>query len=117
MKTFTEEALAELISCPKQVVDPPRREMRLDGKMKRNEMTLKSLDGKHQFHVFLRQNEDFPENFSIGLVYVPGEEPGEFILVRYNGQHGGTRAFEHHAVFHIHSMSAEDINAGSRMRG
>lgn len=90
----------------------PRREMRLDGKNKRNDMTLKSVDGKHSFRVFIRQNEEFPENFSVGLVYQPGEEPGSFQLIRCNGQHGGERVHPHHAVFHIHRSKADDINAG-----
>ena len=112
MRVFTDQELAELISCPKQVVEAPRREMRLDGRMKRNEMTLKSPDGKHQFRVFMRQSDDFPENFSVGLVYLPGEEPGEVILIRCNGQHGRTRVHPHHTVFHSHRMKAEGVNAG-----
>src|SRR3990172_4574315 len=95
-----------------KVVEPPRREMRLDGKMKRNDMTLKSADGKHSFRAFMRQSDEFPENFSVGLVYQPGEEPGSFQLIRCNGQHGGERVHPHHAVFHIHRSKADDINAG-----
>jgi len=112
MRTFTDDELSNLVACPKQVDDPPRREMRVEGKMKRNDMTLKSLDGKHSFRVFMRQSDDFIENFSIGLMYVPGEEPGSFQLFRCNGQHGGERVHPHHAVFHIHRGMAEDINAG-----
>lgn len=112
MRTFTDEEIACLIACPKQVVDPPRRDMRIEGKMKRNDMTLKSNDGRHSFRVFLRQSEEFPENFSIGLMYVPGEEPGSFQLMRFNGQHGGERVHPHHAVYHIHNSKADDINAG-----
>lgn len=112
MKTFTDDELSKLINCPKLVVDPPRREMRVDGKMKRNDMVLKSTDGQHAFRVFMRQSDEFPENFSIGLVYQPGEEPGSFPLIRCNGQHGGERVHPHHAVFHIHRTKAADINAG-----
>ena len=112
MLSFTEQDLADLIACPKEVVEPPRREMKLEGKMKRNEMTLRSKDGKHEFRVFMRQNEEFQENFSIGLVYIPREDPGEFVLIRCNGQHGGTRTHSHHAVYHIHRVHAEDLNAG-----
>lgn len=86
--------------------------MRLEGKMKRNDMTLQSAEGRHSFRVFLRQSDEFPENFSIGLIYAPGEEPGSFQLIRYNGQHGGERVHPHHAVFHIHRSKADDINAG-----
>src|SRR5436190_1097893 len=112
MRIFTDAELEELIHCPKEVVEPPRREMRIDGKMKRNDMGLKSKDGKHIFRAFLRQSDDFPENFSLGLMYQPGEEPGSFQLLRCNGQHGGERVHPHHAVFHIHRSKAEDINAG-----
>ena len=111
MRTFTDDELAALIISPKQVVDPPRREMRLEGKMKRNDFTLKSTDGKHSFRVFMRQSDVFPENFSLGLIYQPNEDPGSFQLVRLNGQHGGERAHPHHAVFHIHRCKADDINA------
>jgi hypothetical protein len=112
MRTFTDEELAGLVACSKLVVDPPRREMRVDGKMKRNDMTLKSKDGKHAFRVFMRQSEEFPENFSVGLMYFPGEDPGSFQLVRCNGQHGGEKVHPHHALFHIHRSKADDINAG-----
>jgi len=90
MRTFTDDELESLILCPKQVDEPPRREMRLDGKHKRNDMTLKSMDGKHCFRVFMRQSEEFSENFSVGLVYLPSEEPGSFQLIRCNGQHGAS---------------------------
>jgi hypothetical protein len=77
MLTFTERDISNLIACRKEVVDPPRCEMKLEGKMKRNEMTLSSIDKKHEFRVFMRQTEEFQENFSIGLVQrrlFPGEE-------------------------------------------
>jgi len=112
MRIFTDEELDSLVACPKQMVDPPRRELRAEGKMKRNDMTMKSMDGTHSFRVFLRQSDEFPENFSVGLIYLPGEEPGSFQLIRCNGQHGGERVHPHHAVFHIHRGMAEDINAG-----
>ena len=112
MRTFTDDELKNLILCSKQVDEPPRREMRLEGKHKRNDMTLKSADGKHSFLVFLRHSEEFSENFSLGLRYQPGEDPGSFQLIRCNGQHGGERIHPHHAVFHIHRSKADDINAG-----
>lgn len=112
MKTFTDDEFANLIACSKQVIDPPRREMRVDGRMKRNDMTLKSVDSRHSFRVFMRQSDEFPENFSIGLMYLPGEEPGSFQLLRCNGQHGGEKVHPHHALFHIHRSKADDVNAG-----
>lgn len=81
--------------------------------MKRNDMTLKSTNGEHLFKAFVRQSDVFQENFSIGLMYIPNEEPGSFQLIRCNGQHGGERVHPHHAVFHIHRCVADDLNQGT----
>lgn len=110
--TYTDEDMTQLISCQKRITQPPRREMRTDGQMLRNEMGLESLDGKHSFHVFMRQNLIFSENFSLGIEYLPKDEPGRFCLLRCNGKHGGNKANPHHSNCHIHRSKAEDINAG-----
>ena len=117
MKTWTQAELDELISCPKQMVDPPRKEMRSEHGHQRNDMTLGSLDGEWRFSVFMRVNERFPENFSVGLIYDPRDEPGDLTLLRCNGPHG-----EHdnspmedshpHFGYHIHRARADVINAG-----
>jgi hypothetical protein len=86
--------------------------MRTEGKMKRKEMTLRSSDGSEAFRVFLRQSLEFAENFSLGLIYVPIGDPGSFALVRCNGQHGGTVSQPHHAYYHIHKCTADDLNDG-----
>ena len=108
MRTFTDDELAALINCSKQVVEPPRKEMLLEGKMKRNDMALKSVDGKHAFRVFMRQSDEFSEDFSIGLVYLPNEEPGSFILLRCNGKHGGELGV---------GQRAEDAGQGRQDKG
>ena len=117
MKTWTQAELDELISCSKKVEDPPRKEMRSERGHQRNDMTLSSLDGKWRFSVFMRVNEEFPENFSVGLIHDPRDEPGELTLLRCNGPHG-----EHdnspiedpqpHFGYHIHRARADVINAG-----
>lgn len=117
MKTWTQSELDELISCPKQVVDPPRKEMRSERGHQRNDMTLGSLHGERRFSVFMRINEQFSENFSVGLIYDPRDEPGDLMLLRCNGPHG-----EHdnspmedpqpHFGYHIHRARADVINAG-----
>ena len=112
MRTFTDQELAGLVSCTKKVEEKPAQAMRTDKKMRRNEMTLLSQEGQHRFSVFLRQSTEFPEDFSVGMDYLPNEEPGRFITLRCNGQHGGTLAHPHHAYFHIHRTLAADINAG-----
>lgn len=122
MKTWTQAELDELISCPKQVVDPPRKEMRSERGRRQNDMTLTSLDGERRFSVFMRINEQFPENFSIGLIYDPRDEPGDLALLRCNGPHGeyNNSPMENpqpHFDYHIHRAKADDINAGlSRLK-
>ena len=117
MKTWTQAELDELIACPKQVVDPPRKTMRSERGHQRNDATLSSLDGERRFSVFMRINEDFPENFTVGLVYHPSDEPGELHLLRCNGPHGAyaNASLEDpppHFNFHIHRAQADLINAG-----
>ena len=85
MPTYTQREIDELIACPKRVSDAPRREMKSVGSHRRNDMKLVSSDSaERQFSVFMRQNEDFPENFSIGLKYLSAEDRGEITLLRCN---------------------------------
>lgn len=116
MKTYTQQELEALVACPKRITDPPRKEMKSDRGALRNDMFLESTDGKMGFSVFMRINERFPENFSIGLNAHPKDEPGSFCLLRCNGPHG-----EHvdnpldphpHFGFHIHKARQETIEAG-----
>ncbi|MBI5526713.1 MAG: hypothetical protein HY897_10310 [Deltaproteobacteria bacterium] len=65
-----------------------------------------------KFHVFMRINEKFQENFSIGLEYVPSDEPGNIVLLRFNGPHGEHVLYPHHAHYHIHEAKVDAIAAG-----
>lgn len=112
---YTDEDLTQLITCHKRITQPPHRDMRMEGQMLRNEMELESLESIHSFRVFMRQHRAFPENFSIGIDYLPKEEPGSFCLLRCNGKHGGYKAHSHHSDCHIHRSIAEDVNAGVRL--
>jgi len=112
---YTDDDLTRLISCSKRISLAPRKEMRAEGQMLRNEMEFESLDGKHTFRVFLRQSRQFTENFSVGIDYLPKDEPGSFCLLRCNGMHGGHKVHPHHLNCHIHRSKAEDVNAGLRV--
>lgn len=117
MKKYSQEEIEGLITCKKRITDPPRKEMKADRGSLRNDIQLESLDGKMGFSVFMRINERFPENFSIGLNFIPRDEPGSFCLLRYNGPHGehdNTPIEEGHPHFgyHIHSAKAALIEAG-----
>jgi hypothetical protein len=52
-------------------------------------MKLVSKDEVHKFSVFLRQNEVFQEDFTIGLIYI-NQEGKTFTIFRCNGPHGET---------------------------
>lgn len=118
LRHYTQDEIEELIVCPKFVSEPPRKEMRQDRGHFRNDMRLKSTDEKYEFRVFIRRNEDFPENFSIGLAFLPKDGTGELILLRCNGPHGAFNDHfdpEHpHFDFHVHRASASMIEAGLR---
>ena len=111
---YTAEDLEQLLSCPKKITKPPRKEMKTEGKMQRDEMELASIDGKHSFRVYMRQSIEFSENFSIGLDYSRNDEAGGFCLIRCNGKHGGQREHPHHVNFHVHQCDVDDVNQGIR---
>ena len=117
MRDWTQEELDALVDCPKVIVAPPRKEPRPERGSLRNDFEVASEDGKQRFHVFIRQSESFAEDFSIGLIYVPSDEPGEIHLFRCNGQHGtlpsGRIGDDPHFAFHTHLPSAEALAVGS----
>jgi hypothetical protein len=115
---YTQKEIDELISCPKVVTEPPKKEMRFERGSKRNDMRLQSKDGEKDFSVFIRVNEKFPENFSIGLEYHPKDGRGSIILLRCNGPHGdfetpsGTPV--PHTQYHIHKAKEKNLVAGDK---
>ena len=115
-REYTPEELEYLITCPKKIVNPPKKTRTLTNGHYRNCMDLSTVDNSHKFHVFMRKNVTFEENFTIGLNYIPREGGSQICLVRCNGPHG-----EHindwysgipHYGYHIHKATAENINAG-----
>jgi hypothetical protein len=115
--TFRQDELDALISCPKEISEAPKREMRLSGAHWRNDATLvASNDLKGEFTMFMRRNEEFPENFSIGLTYLSQDGRDGITLLRCNGPHGcynSDFALAHpHFDYHIHQASGDAIEAG-----
>ncbi len=116
MTKYTQEEMDRLISCPKIITGPPKKNLKLNRGSKHNNMKLQSKDGKDNFSVFMRVNERFPEIFSVGLMYHPQNDPTPITLLRCNGNHGEHR---NHAVgaqpftgFHIHKATVEAIETG-----
>lgn len=117
-RRYSQEEIDGLIACAKVVSEPPKLQMKLDRGHFRNDMRLKSVDGKLEFRAFMRRSEDLPENFSVGLAFMPKDGTGEILLLRCNGPHGGYNdSFdpEHpHWDYHVHRASAAMIEAGFR---
>lgn len=111
---LTDQEIEQLISCPKRIIEPPKKEPQLTNGHWRNDMKLQSADGEYDFFVFMRKNEDFEENFSIGLIYNPKGIRGEIHLFRCNGPHGPHVLFEHHDRFHVHKADPENLSSGVR---
>ena len=116
MKRYSEEEIDQLIGCPKLIADPPKKDFKIDRGSRRNDMRLKAQDGDLEFSIFIRVNQDFEENFSVGLVYHPKDEPGQFCLLRCNGPHGDFvgSPTSPHFLYHIHKAKPENIEAGAR---
>lgn len=63
MAVYSQKDIDDLIACPKTVSDPPKKDMRLVDADWRNDAKLIATDNTTgEFHVFMRKNEDFPEN-------------------------------------------------------
>ncbi len=78
---------------------------------------MASTDGiEGTFSMFMRKNEDFSENFSVGLTFSANDGSPEITLLRCNGKHGiftGSGDVNHpHWDFHIHRASEEAMSAG-----
>lgn len=114
MKTWTQDELDALIACPKRTLDPPKNSMREEWGSYRNEATLESQDGLHAFRVFIRQNIMFPENFTVGLDFIPRDERGSVCLLRCNGPHGPHLLWPHHVHYHVHKAHEENLKEGRK---
>lgn len=115
---LTDEQVQDLVNCSKTITrKEPTRGYREDGRNWRCDLELESAqDTSIAFTVFIRQNKEFTENFSIGLRYQTNTPTLRAItLIRYNGPHGETsRAPDgHYARSHIHRITASEIESGS----
>lgn len=115
---LTDQDIEELIQLPKSIkTKSPSSGYREDGGHKRCDLDLHAVsDTRITFTVFIRQNSQFIENFSIGLQYQTNRRvPGTITLIRYNGPHGdSSRHFDgHYHKPHIHRIAAEEIRSGS----
>ncbi len=109
---YTDELLNTLIECPKKITKPPSKNFKSQRGHLRIDFESQSLDGLYNFVCFFRVNEKFMENFSIGLDFIPNDEPGSIVLIRCNGEHGPHRIHDHHSFCHLHRATADTIEKG-----
>ena len=116
---ITDHDIQELIRLPKKIADKtPSAGYRDEDGHKRCELDLQAMsDDSRTFVVFIRKNNRFIENFTIGLRYHTGDKTlGTITLLRYNGPHGESRPQTdgHYAKPHIHRVTEAEIASGSR---
>ena len=106
---MTDQDIYRLIHLPKTILSKtPFTGYREENGYKRCDLDLQAVDGSAMFRVFIRQNTNFIENFSIGLLYHTGDRMLRTIaLVRYNGPHGETSRNPdgHFGNPHIHRIT------------
>ena len=114
---LTQQRIQDLIELPKTIVRrSPSLGYREENGHRRCDLELRSCgyDGS-VFAVFIRQNLQFAENFSIGLRYRADLPLGSITLVRYNGPHGESSQTQdgHFAQAHIHRITEQELALGS----
>jgi hypothetical protein len=115
---ITEELLQEVLYCPKVTVRAERKKMTLSNRHKKNTVYLTSEDGRYEYKLFLRQSDEFLEDFSVGLIWT---NPMHFIdisknsviLLRCQGPHDGKEPLgaDIHHDYHIHQITMSDFEA------
>lgn len=116
MEIITESLLSEVINCNKIAIKADRKRMVKTNRHKRNVIYLISNDQKYEFKLFLRQSEEFIEDFSVGLIWTnPAAyiniSKNSVILIRCQGPHDGKAPLgtDIHHDFHVHYITLDDF--------
>ncbi len=115
---LTDIEIQGLTASPKKIANKsPARGYKDENGSRRCSLTLESVGAeKERFSVFIRQNIQFIENYSVGLCYqTKNKDLGSVTLIRYNGPHGESSRDEdgHYDKPHIHHITAEELQSGS----
>lgn len=110
---MTDSEIDYYIKTRKLVFDAPPKNYRIAGAQRRKDFKVKSDEG-FIYTVFIRQNLEFQENFSIGLLL--HFEGKKIMLFRANGNHGevveNPQRPSPHFGFHYHKLTAHDFEIG-----
>ena len=114
---MTNKDIKNLIDIPKRIHNKdPKKGYKVEYNHRRcNLFLIGSENNKIKFEVFIRQNQIFIENFSIGLHYQMPSLKNSVTLIRYNGPHGPIEMNkkDHHPKPHIHYITQEEIETGA----
>lgn len=99
--------LEELITAKKHLLGSPKKKMIVERQFKRNDFDAYSPAVDEKFHVFMRQNTNLPENYSIGLLWNRKNDES-VILFRCNGPHGGNANSPHRFITHTHRLNLKE---------
>jgi hypothetical protein len=117
VESLTDEQIADLLGCPKQV-DRANPRSRQDGKHLRRDFDARSVDDRHYFVIFTRQSTVIPESFSAGLRW-KSKTGEEVMLLRCNGSdHEHFNAIEgmrFSGTCHVHKATERYAAAGRKV--
>lgn len=113
---ITEDLINHLIICEKIPIKAERRKMILENRHYKNNIDLISTTGNYKFRMFMRQSDEFIEDFSIGLIWTNANEVVNImkpmILLRCQGPHDGKQPLDsdvHHS-YHTHTLTVDDFD-------
>lgn len=116
MEAISSTLLQDVLQCEKTAFRADRRRMVLSNRHRKNTIYLTSANSNYEYKLFLRQSEEFIEDFSVGLIWT---NPSQFIdiskssviLLRCQGPHDGKAPLgtDTHHDYHIHTITLEDF--------
>ena len=113
---MTDKDIQYLIDTPKRIHNrDPKKGYKMESNHRRCNLILIGVENNNiRFEVFIRQNQIFIENFSIGLHCQIPSLRNSVTLVRYNGPHGQIKRSkeDHHPEPHVHYITQEEIKSG-----
>jgi len=116
MESISNAMLQDLLFCNKFAIRADRKKLSFSNRHRRNNIYLLSENRKYEYKLFLRQSEDFLEDFSVGLIWTNPTNYIEIsknsvILLRCQGPHDGKEPLgtDIHHDYHIHMITLDDF--------
>jgi len=121
-ESLTDEKILDLVTCPKQLINPQARTRNKEGHMQVNYRASANDGSENEFEIYKRQNlrEGMEDDFSCGIAWIAPS--GETLtLKRYNGPgHQHANQIENVTldnVCHIHLATERYIQANRKAEG